>query len=255
MSLDATVPSSPIVPVTHGRSSGSTDFPSSAFAHPACSRSATASTRSSAPMAPAPTSIATLLPALSTSPRGASPSSCGSTRAARKTDARVVEVHHVRRSVRRPVLLANLSGRSTPSRCVRRARRAPPDRWRGARRPGSSPSRDIRSQRLCRGCADRLLADTRCRSRVVAACAADREHGHVIGLRVVESVEQMDRARARSSPRHTPSSPVNFACAHAMNAACSSCRTWTKSIASPASACAFWCASSAAMMPLMPSPG
>ena len=48
--------------------------------------------------------------------------------------------------------------------------------------------------------------------------------------------------------RHTPISPVNLACAHAMKAAISSCRTWMKS-GSPSAR------SSAPMIPLMPSPG
>ena len=48
--------------------------------------------------------------------------------------------------------------------------------------------------------------------------------------------------------RQTPSLPVNFAQAHAMNAAASSCRTWMNRIRS----CRF---RSDSMMPLIPSPG
>ena len=47
---------------------------------------------------------------------------------------------------------------------------------------------------------------------------------------------------------HTPTSPVNFACAHAMKAANSSWRVWTNSTFSPHS----W---KAPMSPLIPSPG
>ena len=61
------VPSKPIEPVTNARSSGSTAFPSSAFATPAPSSSATSTTSSAALSAPAPTSIATFSPAFSTS--------------------------------------------------------------------------------------------------------------------------------------------------------------------------------------------
>ena len=61
---DAVVPSRPIEPVTHGRSSGSTSLPSSALAAPAPSRSATWLISSTQPRAPWPTSSATLLPPL-----------------------------------------------------------------------------------------------------------------------------------------------------------------------------------------------
>ena len=64
MSDEASVPSRPIVPVHQGRSSGSTALPSSALAHPAPSASATAITSSTASTQPAPTSMATLWPAL-----------------------------------------------------------------------------------------------------------------------------------------------------------------------------------------------
>jgi hypothetical protein len=78
------VPSRPIDPVTQGRSSGSTALPSSAFATPAPSRSATCATSSDAPSAPWPTSIATFAPAFSTSAARRSPSSNGVTRGAWK---------------------------------------------------------------------------------------------------------------------------------------------------------------------------
>ena len=58
------VPSRPIEPVTNGRSSGTAALPSSAFATPAPSVSATSTTSSAAPSAPAPTSIATFSPSL-----------------------------------------------------------------------------------------------------------------------------------------------------------------------------------------------
>ena len=63
----ALVPRRPIAPVTPGRSSGSAALPRSALATPAPRVSATCSTSSAACMAPAPTSIATFLPSLSTS--------------------------------------------------------------------------------------------------------------------------------------------------------------------------------------------
>src|SRR3546814_5603994 len=66
-------------PVTHGKSSGSTCLPSRAFAAPACSRSATAITSSTAFLAPAPTRIATFSPALSTSAARCRSTSVGTT--------------------------------------------------------------------------------------------------------------------------------------------------------------------------------
>ncbi len=48
--------------------------------------------------------------------------------------------------------------------------------------------------------------------------------------------------------RQTPTSPVNLACAQAMNAAISSCRTWISSGSPPAR-------SKAPMIALIPSPG
>src|SRR5882672_7245657 len=56
-----------MLPVQPGASSGTVDFPSKALAKPAPSRSATWITSSPARMQPAPTSIATISPALSTS--------------------------------------------------------------------------------------------------------------------------------------------------------------------------------------------
>src|SRR5436305_980445 len=61
---DGFVPSRPIAPVTNGRSSGTAALPSSAFATPAPSVSATSITSSVACSAPWPTSIATLSPLL-----------------------------------------------------------------------------------------------------------------------------------------------------------------------------------------------
>lgn len=61
------VPKRPMVPVTQGRSSGSAALPKSALAQPAPSRSATAMTSSAAFRVPALISIATFLPAFSTS--------------------------------------------------------------------------------------------------------------------------------------------------------------------------------------------
>ena len=56
------VPSRPMEPVTHGSSSLRTSLPSSAFATPAPSRSATSVTSARAPRAPWPTRIATRRP-------------------------------------------------------------------------------------------------------------------------------------------------------------------------------------------------
>ena len=61
----------------------------------------------------------------------------------------------------------------------------------------------------------------------------DRDHRRVIHLRIVKPVEQMNRSRTRTSPGRCPTSPVNLACAHAMNAAISSCRTCTNRSLSP----------------------
>jgi hypothetical protein len=61
------VPSKPIDPVTQGNSSGRAALPSSALATPVLSLSATAMTSSVAFSAPAPTRIATFLPAFNTS--------------------------------------------------------------------------------------------------------------------------------------------------------------------------------------------
>jgi hypothetical protein len=66
MSQLGRVPSRPMAPVTYGRSSGSTAFPSSALATPAPSSSATSATSSDALSAPAPTSMATFFPSFST---------------------------------------------------------------------------------------------------------------------------------------------------------------------------------------------
>jgi hypothetical protein len=61
------VPSSPMAPVTKGRSSDNTSFPSSAFATPAPKRVANSVIWGAVPRAPAPIRIATLLPAFRTS--------------------------------------------------------------------------------------------------------------------------------------------------------------------------------------------
>src|SRR5690348_10361594 len=82
------VPSKPIEPVTKGNSSGSAALPSSALATPAPSSSATSITSSRAPSAPAPTRIATLLPAFSRSAACCRSCSVGTTRCA-ITEARV----------------------------------------------------------------------------------------------------------------------------------------------------------------------
>ena len=74
------VPSSPIDPVTKGRSSGTAALPRSALATPAPSISATSMTSCAAFRAPAPTSIATRSPALSTSAARCSSCSPGTTR-------------------------------------------------------------------------------------------------------------------------------------------------------------------------------
>jgi hypothetical protein len=74
------LPSSPIGPVTKGRSSGSTSRPLSALATPQPSRSATSTTSSAALAAPWPTSIATRSPAFSTSAARARSCSLGITR-------------------------------------------------------------------------------------------------------------------------------------------------------------------------------
>src|SRR3954453_16602740 len=66
-SQDGFVPSKPIDPVTQGRSSGNAALPSSALATPALSLLATAITSSVACSAPAPTRIATFVPAFSAS--------------------------------------------------------------------------------------------------------------------------------------------------------------------------------------------
>ena len=74
------VPSSPIEPVTKGSPSETTVLPSSAFATPAPSVSATSTTSSLAPSAPCPTSIATFSPALRISAACCSCPSDGTTR-------------------------------------------------------------------------------------------------------------------------------------------------------------------------------
>ena len=74
------VPRRPIDPVTHGSASGSTALPSSALATPAPRRSAISATSFDARSAPAPTSMATRLPALSTSAARLRSRSCGTTR-------------------------------------------------------------------------------------------------------------------------------------------------------------------------------
>ncbi|CAM5300646.1 hypothetical protein SCANM63S_07321 [Streptomyces canarius] len=79
ISYDGRLPSSPIGPVTYGSSSLSTSLPSSAFATPAPSISATSRTSATAPAAPCPTRIATLSPAFSTSAARRSASSVGVT--------------------------------------------------------------------------------------------------------------------------------------------------------------------------------
>ena len=80
MSAEGLVPSSPIEPVTNGSSSGRTAIPFSALATPA-PRTAAASTSScSAPLAPWPIRIATLLPAFSTSAARRSSGSSGTIR-------------------------------------------------------------------------------------------------------------------------------------------------------------------------------
>ncbi len=73
------VPSRPMEPVTQGRSSGSAALPSSALATPAPSFSAIAITSSVACSAPAPTRIATFLPAFSTSAACRRSCCCGTT--------------------------------------------------------------------------------------------------------------------------------------------------------------------------------
>ena len=75
----------------------------------------------------------------------------------------------------------------------------------------------------------------------------DRDDRLMVELRVIEAVEQMDRAGTEVA-RQTPTSPVNLACPHAMNAAISSWRTCMNSSES-------FARSSAPTMPLMPSPG
>ena len=64
-------------PVTQGRSSGRAVLPSSALATPAPRISATSVTSAAAPMAPAPTRIATFSPAFSTSAAVRSDASAG----------------------------------------------------------------------------------------------------------------------------------------------------------------------------------
>ena len=81
------VPSRPIEPVTHGRSSGNAALPSSALATPAPSLSATAMTSSVARSAPAPTRIATFLPAFSTSAARRRSASYGTTFGFAEADA------------------------------------------------------------------------------------------------------------------------------------------------------------------------
>ena len=75
----AFVPSSPIEPVSQGRSSGSASRPLSARATPQPRMSATCSTSSAASLAPWPISIATFSPALSTSEARRRSSSRGTT--------------------------------------------------------------------------------------------------------------------------------------------------------------------------------
>ncbi len=74
------VPSRPIEPQQPGASSGITALPSSAFETPAPRISATSSTSSVAPSAPAPTSIATFSPAFKISAARRRSASPGTTR-------------------------------------------------------------------------------------------------------------------------------------------------------------------------------
>src|SRR5699024_11079561 len=80
MSWLAVEPSSPIGPVTYGRSSGTTARPNEVLAIPAPRISAVWITSSTAPAAPWPTRIATLDPSLRTAAALSSSSSFGNTR-------------------------------------------------------------------------------------------------------------------------------------------------------------------------------
>src|SRR6185437_14726215 len=194
-SLLGRVPSSPMVPVTHGRSSGSTAFPSNALAHPAPSLSATAITSSVAYIAPAPTSIAILLPALSTSaaleivfrrndPRIRKPYT---------RDHRIVSVRRMRHCIHLGHILWNDHARHRPRR--HRDAHSAIDHMTGSRRIYQAVAvlaRDILEQ----GVEIHFLlitATERHRRRL----SDDREHVLMIHLRVIQTVEEMDRTRSR----------------------------------------------------------
>ena len=77
-------PNTPIGPVVKGESSGSTSFPSSAFAIGAFSTRASCSSSAAAPRAPEPATMAIFLPALRTSAARFKSSGSGTTRGGRQ---------------------------------------------------------------------------------------------------------------------------------------------------------------------------
>ena len=86
----------------------------------------------------------------------------------------------------------------------------------------------------------RDILEKRLQIEVLLVVRADRgarllsdegEHGLMVELSVVQSVEEMYGARPDVA-MHTPTSPVNFAAPQAISAAISSWRTWTNSMSS-----------------------
>ena len=92
---------------------------------------------------------------------------------------------------------------------------------------GLAEHRDVGEERVVVDLLEEVAADL-----LAGHLAADREHGRVGLLRVVQAVEQVDRTRARPCPCRPRAAPVSCAWALAANAPASSWRTPTHSIRS-----------------------
>ena len=184
------VPSSPIEPVTKGRSSGSAALPSSALATPAPSSSAISITSSVACSAPAPTSIATRSPAFSTSAARSSSRVGGNDPRSGEADARVHRAVNARAAPRPRQASARRSGRSCRSPCARRARsgRARSTRWRTCAGSDAMWTYSCATSLKRRDEVDLLLVVAA--ERGARLLADDREHRLVVELRVVEPVQR-----------------------------------------------------------------
>ena len=168
-------------------------------------QSATAITSSAAPSAPAPTSIATFSPAFRI---------VGGALAGRRRRARRPAASSRRDEWIVPCACGGVSTASIACDVVRddhaghRAlvawRSASPGRPDGGSAPARSPSRTY-------SCATSLNSETQIDLLLVAAAqrgarllADDRDDRLVVELRVVETVQEVDRARARTSPGRRP---------------------------------------------------